>query len=204
MISDPDNQRIVEAIRAAEAKTSGEIYCVIAHACGQHHLVPIAWAALVALVVPLPLIRLTAWPASVIYVLQLISFIAVAIAVWRPAVRFRIVPPRMKRDRAHAEAMRQFWAHGLHLTQRRTGVLIFVAVAERYAEVIADAGIGEKVAPEVWSNAIKALTTAVKAGRLADGLVAAVEQCGAVLAEHFPVAPGEINPDELPDKVVVM
>src|SRR5262245_2266429 len=143
IISDADRERIAQAIRKAESATSGEIFCVIARAASEYRLVPIAWAALVALVVPLPLIRLTAWPASVIYVLQLISFIAVAIAVWRPAVRFRIVPPRMKRDRAHAEAMRQFWAHGLHLTQRRTGVLIFVAVAERYAEVIADAGIGE-------------------------------------------------------------
>jgi putative membrane protein len=52
MISEADNRRIVEAIRAAEAKTSGEIYCVIARACAGYHLVPIAWAALLALAVP--------------------------------------------------------------------------------------------------------------------------------------------------------
>src|SRR5262249_29763063 len=53
-------KRIAEAIRAAEEQTAGEIFCVIAHACGDYRLVPIAWAALVALAVPLPLIYLTA------------------------------------------------------------------------------------------------------------------------------------------------
>jgi putative membrane protein len=78
MISDVDNRRIVAAIRAAEKKTAGEIFCVIAHACGDYRLVPIAWAALVALAVPLPLIYLTARPAGVIYLLQLAAFIVVA------------------------------------------------------------------------------------------------------------------------------
>ena len=51
----------------------------------------------------------------------------------------------MKHERAHQEALRQFAAHGLQHTKLRTGVLIFVSVAERYAEVLADAGIDQKV-----------------------------------------------------------
>jgi len=50
---------------------------------------------------------------------------------------------------AHAEAMHQFLAQGIHLTERRTGVLIFASVAERYAEIVADNGINAKVQPEV-------------------------------------------------------
>jgi putative membrane protein len=73
-------------------------------------------------------------------------------------------------------------------------------VAERYAEIIADAGINAKVTPQVWDQAIAALTTGLKEGRPGDGFVAAIEQCGAVLAEHFP--PGALNRDELPDKLV--
>src|SRR5262249_18506973 len=71
MISDVDKGRIAEAIRTAEEKTAGEIFCVIAHACGDYQLVPIAWAALVGFAVPLPLIFLTARPAGIIYLLQL-------------------------------------------------------------------------------------------------------------------------------------
>ena len=51
--------------------------------------------------------------------------------------------------------MRQFWAQGLHKTEHRTGVLIFASAAERYAEIVADAGINEKVTPEVWERAIR-------------------------------------------------
>src|SRR5215472_200127 len=138
MISDVDKRRIAEAIRAAEEKTAGEIFCVIAHACGDYRLVPIAWAALVALAVPLPLIYLTARPAGVIYLLQLAAFIVAALVLSLPMIRFRIVPKRRMWTRAHAEAMHQFLAQGIHLTEQRTGVLIFASVAERYAEIVAD------------------------------------------------------------------
>jgi putative membrane protein len=160
----------------------------------------LAWAAAVALVVPAPLIYLTLWPASVIYVVQLIVFIAAALGLSLPEIRFHIVPRRTQHERAHLQAMQQFFAHGLHHTQNRTGVLIFASVAERYAEIVADAGINEKVTPHVWDQAVAALIAGIKQGRAADGFVAAIEQCGAVLAEHFP--PGALNRDELPDKLV--
>ncbi|MBX9844813.1 MAG: TPM domain-containing protein [Xanthobacteraceae bacterium] len=195
-------QRVVEAIRAAEERTSGEIFCVIANASGSYRLVPIAWAALLALLVPLPLIYLTRWPAGTIYLLQLAVFIVAAAILSLPAIRYRVVPKAAMHRRAHAEAERQFLAHGLHLTERRTGVLIFASAAERYAEVIADAGINAKVTPEVWEAAIAAMIAAIRDGRAGDAFVAAVERCGAVLAQHFP--PGAFNRDELPNKLVIM
>jgi putative membrane protein len=200
MISESDKQRVADAIRAVEAKTSGEIFCVIAQHASDYRLFPIAWAAAAALLVPLPLIYATSWPATVIYLLQLAAFLALAIGLSQPAIRFRIVPKRAKHDRAHAEAMRQFLAQGLHRTEHRTGVLIFASAAERYAEIVADAVINAKVEPEVWDNAIKALLSAIKQGRPGDGFVAAVEQCGAVLARHFP--PGALKEKNLPNKLI--
>jgi len=200
MISDADKLRIVEAIRVAEEKTSGEIFCVIARACDDYELVPIAWAAVVALAVPLSLVYLTAWPAGIIYLLQLAAFVATAVALSMPMIRFHIVPKSRMRDRAHAEAMRQFLAHGIHLTEQRTGVLIFASVAERYAEIVADSGINDKVSPDAWTGAIAAMISAIRDGRPGDGFVAAVELCGEELAWHFP--PGALNPDELPNRVV--
>src|SRR5205085_5618158 len=125
----------------------------------------IAWAAMAALVLPLPLIYLTTWPAGTIYLAQLATFIVVAAVLSLPAVRFRIVPRRAMRQRAHAEATRQFLAQGLHLTEQRTGVLIFASVAERYAEIIADSGIHARVGNEVWEQAVATLVAAIKAGR---------------------------------------
>jgi putative membrane protein len=202
MMSEPDIRRVVEAIRVAETKTSGEIFCVVTHASGSYRLVPIAWACLLALVVPLPLITLTSWPAGTIYLLQLALFIAAAAILSLPGIRFRIVPKGALHHRAHIEATRQFLAQGLHLTERRTGVLIFASIAERYAEIVADAGINAKVPPTFWNAVIFEMLDAIKADRPGDGFVAAVERCGVILAQHFP--PGAINRDELPNKVVIM
>ena len=190
MISQADKERIADAIRAAEAKTSGEIFCVIARHASDYRLVPLAWAAAIALVVPAPLI----------YLIELIVFIAAALGLSLPGIRFHIVPRRTQHERAHVQAMQQFFAQGLHRTENRTGVLIFAAVAERYAEIVADAGIDAKVTPQVWDAAIGALIAGIKQGRAGDGFVAAIEQCGAVLAEHFP--PGALNRDELPNRLV--
>jgi len=203
MISEADKARVAEAIRAAEAKTSGEIFCVIAAQSGNYRLVPMAWASAIALLVPLPLIYLPGFastPAATVYLVQLLAFILFAVGLSRPGIRFFLVPRSMKHERAHVAALRQFWAQGLQNTQNRTGVLIFASQAERYAEIVADANVDEKVTPEVWQRAVDALISNIKAGKPADGFVAAIEQCGAVLAQHFP--PSALDRDELPNKLV--
>jgi putative membrane protein len=78
--------------------------------------------------------------------------------------------------------------------------LIFASAAEHYAEIVADNGINAKVSPDAWTNAVSALVSGIKARRPGDCFVAAVELCGAELARNFP--PGELNPNELPDRVV--
>lgn len=200
MIAESDKSRISAAIQHAEAHTAGEIFCVIARHSGDYRLVSLAWAASIALFTPLPLIYLTGYSAEVVYLLQLTVFLVAALVLSHPKLRFHIVPRRVRHDRSHAEAMRQFFAQGLDKTEHRTGVLIFASAGERYAEIVADAGINEKVAPEIWDDAINALVTAIKAGRPADGFLAAIEKCGAVLAAHFP--PGALDRDELPDKLL--
>ena len=200
MITDSDKARVSTAIQRAESHTAGEIFCVIAQHSSDYRLVPIAWSAWLALFAPLPMIYLTNWSAAVIYLMQLLVFLSAALILSHPNLRFRIVPRRAKHDRAHAEAMRQFFVQGLDKTEHRTGVLIFVSRAERYAEIVADAGINEKVAPEVWDDAVKALVLAIKADRAAEGLLTAIEQCGVVLAAHFP--PGTLKRGELSNKLL--
>jgi putative membrane protein len=200
MITESDKTRVTAAIRDAESRTAGEIFCVIARQSSDYRLVPVAWAAAAALAAPLPLLALTSLSAPVVYLLQVIAFLLVTVALSHSRVRFRIVPRQARRDHAHAEAMRQFYAQGIDKTDHRTGVLIFASTAERYVEVVADAGINKKVAAHVWDEAVHALVSAVKEGRPGDGFVAAIGRCGAVLAEHFP--PGALKRDELPDKLV--
>jgi putative membrane protein len=132
--------------------------------------------------------------------IQLSAFIAVSLILAHPKLRVLAVPKLARVERAQRAAMRQFLAQGLQNTKDRTGVLIFVSVAERYAAIIADEGINAKVEQNVWDGAMADLISAIKEKRAADGLLAAIERCGAVLAQHFPAKPGDKN--EIPDKVV--
>ena len=202
MIAPEDEKRVTEAIRAAEQKTSGEIYCVMATASGDYRFVAIARAALIALAIPLPLFYFTPLWIEQIYFVQIGIFLACAFLFSLPGLRYALVPRRIKHDRASVEAKRQFAAHGLHLTQERTGVLIFASVAERYVEIVADAGIHAKVSQEVWDQAVQAMIEKIKQDRPVEGFIEAIQICGGVLAEHFP--PGALNKNELPDKLVVM
>jgi putative membrane protein len=201
-VTPEDEKRISEAIRAAEQKTSGEIFCVLAATSSSYRFVPIARAALVALVVPLPLFFLTTLYADQIYLAQILVFVGCSLLFSLPGLRHRLVPRRIKHNRASFEARRQFAAHGLHLTEERTGVLIFASLAERYVEVVADAGINAMVSQDVWDRAVKAMTQEIKVGKPIDGFVEAIKICGEVLAEHFP--PGTFNKNELANKFILI
>jgi putative membrane protein len=194
--------RVSDAIRTAEAATSGEIFVVVARESDEYRAIPILWATLAALLLPLPLILFTLLPAGMIYVVQLAVFIVPALVLSLPRVKPWVVPPAVGHARARALAVQQFLAHGLHTTEARTGVLVFVSLAEHHAEIVADTGIAAKVGQATWDAAMAALIAEVREGRLAEGLIAAVQAVGAVLAEHFP--PGALNRDELPDEVVVL
>ena len=110
------------------------------------------------------------------------------------------MPAAVKRRRAGRLAREQFFAQGLHLTRARTGVLIFVAVAEHYVEIIADQGIDSQVPPGTWDAAVSDFVAQVRAGRVADGFLAAIAAVGDHLAKHFPRAPDDT--DELPNRLI--
>ena len=92
MIPEAEKKRVADAIRAVEAKTSGEIYCVIAQHASDYRLVPIAWGAALALLVPLPLMYVSGWSPEAIYACQLGTFVLSAAVLSLPvaALIFRL------------------------------------------------------------------------------------------------------------------
>jgi putative membrane protein len=196
-----DYQAVAAAIRQAETKTSGQIVCVLAHASSAYAHIPILWASVLALFTPWPLIDFTQWSVQRIFLLQLAIFIVAALVFsWMP-LRLLLVPRALQRARAHRAALEQFMVRGISRTRYRTGVLIFVSLAEHYARIVADEGIAAKVENAEWQAAIEALTAHMRDGRIAAGFTAAIERCGAVLARH---APPDGSPNELPDRLYVM
>lgn len=202
LISEADRARIADAITAAEQHTSGEIVAIIAADSSSYLHVPFLWGALAALIVPWPFVLFTWWPIQHIYLLQIAVFAALALALLWPPLRLALVPRSIRHRRAHRRAGEQFLAQNLHTTAGRTGVLIFVSVAERYAEILADAGIHGRVDEREWQSIVDGLTKAMSQGRVVDGFVAAIDAVGKRLAEHFP--PGSHDPHALPNHLIVL
>jgi putative membrane protein len=119
-----------------------------------------------------------------------------------PAVRPHIVPPSIAGEAARRAAQSLFLAHGLHLTDARTGLLIYVAVIDRRVEIVTDAGINSKVDQAIWDDLAREIAGAAKRHDLANGLIGAVQRTGSLLAQHCPPAGDDRN--ELPDRVVVI
>ena len=219
--------RIGDAIAAAEAKTSGEIFCVLARRASSYRDISLGWAAAAALMLPLGLIPLgfdpawipgmgESWQAAHLSstdvivgqslaayaLIQSAVFVAVFLLTSIPAICRLVTPRSVRRARVRRMAMAQFLAHGLHVTRERTGVLIFAALSDHQVEVIADEGIHAKVDQAVWADAVEALARGVKNGDAAAGFEVAIGLCGDVLAEHFP--PRATNPNEVEDRLVLI
>jgi putative membrane protein len=201
-ISAHDRERIAAAIRAAEAKTSGEIVCVLAQTSSDATGVPILIAAAAALALPWFLVALTAMPVQRMLLLQVVLFVALTFILCLPRVRVLLVPRAMRRAVAHRAALEQFVVRGIARKKDRTGVLIFVSLAEHYARIIADEGIAARVPQAQWKAAVDGLVSHTRDGRIADGFVAAIAACADVLAAHFPRAAD--SRDELPDRIYVI
>jgi putative membrane protein len=202
LFSAGERAAIEDAISRAEKETSGEIIVVVASASGRYFGIGVMWAALVALGAPLPLIWLTKWPGEHIYLAQLAVFaLGLALIQWEP-FRFALVPKSVKRATAHGRAVEQFLAQPLHTTKGRTGVLIYVSFAERFAGVIADNAIYREVPRETWEQVVRELTGHLSRGARDKGLIATIDACGKLLAKHFP--PGRHAVNELPNHLIVL
>ena len=117
-----------------------------------------------------------------------------------PALRLWFVPRSIAYKRASNNAVRQFLAHGIHTTEDRSGLLIFVSLAEHYTEIVADAGINAHVDQTQWDSMIGTLVAHAKRGELADGFVDVIHEAGGLLEKHFPPLEGQQN--ELDDRLI--
>lgn len=85
-------------------------------------------------------------------------------------------------------------------TEHNNGVLIYLLLAERAIEIVADRGLTRQVQQAQWNTLVAGMREAFAAGRFEDGLNQAIDAVGQVLQQHFPLAPGERHANELPDQ----
>lgn len=220
MLTDTDRKRIAEAVAAAEATSAGEIVTIVTPQSDAYRDVALAWSISVAF---LALAALELAPAFYLGMIErvlglwahewtprqvlgialtvaVIKFLAMLLLMaWRP-LRLWLTPAPIKSARVHARALTCFRIGAEGRTTGRTGILIYLSLAEHRAEIIADVAIASKVSPEVWGDAMHALLGPIRAGQVGEGMVAAIGKVGAVLAEHLPRAADDEN--ELPDRVI--
>jgi putative membrane protein len=215
-----DRQKISAAITAAEANSSGEIVAVATPISDPYHDVALHWALI-------PLFAVLAWAAwaptaliwwynflfggwqpdptmsellTLLMVFAALKFtVALLILKWMP-LRLLLTPPATKHRRVRRRAITIFKAAAERRTAGRTGILIYLSIAERRAEIVADEAILKVTDDHTWGEAMTALIADVREGRPADGIAAAVQRVGAVLAEHFPRSAEDIN--EIPDALI--
>jgi uncharacterized membrane protein len=100
-------------------------------------------------------------------------------------------------------ALSQFGKLHVWDTERNNGVLIYLLLAERTIELVADRGLNHFVSQEDWQTIVCSLGEALRDNRLEDGLTQAIEAVTAVLVQYFPLAQGKVRPNELPDQPTV-
>nr|NUR37236.1 hypothetical protein [Sphingomonas sp.] len=219
-LTDADREKISAAIAAAEAKSNGEIVAVATPISDAYHDVALHWALV-------PLFAVLAWAAwrptalvwwydflfggwqpdptlsqllTLLMVFAALKFtVALLILKWMP-LRLLLTPPATKHRRVRRRAVSVFRAAAEKRTAGRTGILIYLSLAEHRAEIVADEAILKVTDDHTWGEAMTALIADVREGRPADGIVAAIERVGVVLAEHFPRTADDIN--EIPDKLI--
>lgn len=87
-------------------------------------------------------------------------------------------------------------------TELNNGVLIYLLLAERRIEIIADRAVARRVDAARWRELVDAMGQAFRAGRFEEGLADAIDAVDALLVAHFPHAGDAANPNELPDAPV--
>ncbi len=202
-----DFERITEAVRQAEQKTSAEIVPMIVRSSTPTGHVPwlvffillsVFWAFLPFVFGLLPYGEAWMWE---------IGALVLAVILSRLLSRLNFVARFLTSaddevtcvDR---RALLEFHLSRITATREGTGVLLFVSWLEHRAVVIADHKIAEKLSGETWEHILVDLVAVIKKGDLAGGLCAAISELGNALASDFPHYEGD-HQNELEDRLIL-
>ena len=216
LFTEDDKKAIALAVATAEDRTSGEIIPVVATSSGGYERaegVVGLIAGLIALSVSWLVFQDVSQPAGSwgndatiafglipILVITAAGFVAGSLLSRRLAL---LREPFVSRkdmtqqvERSAADAYQRF---RVSRTAESTGIVLYISVNERMVSVVGDGAITEKLAKEDWEDVRDLILDGLKARRPVEGLCAAIARSGDILAQHFPLKPGDVN--ELRDEL---
>lgn len=199
----PAEQRaLVDCVREAETRTSGEIVPVIASISHDYPrgglLGSMVCASLVALFLTLALGRDDMWVFLGLFLALYLCFSRLFDAF--PILKRPFIAKREMAEEVEEAAFTAFYRHGLHNTRDKTGIIIYVSIFERSVQVLADKGINDLVDPKVWNEVVSLVTYGIRNNKPGEGLCSGVKRCGELLAEQFPIK--DDDTDELPNLII--
>lgn len=219
-LSKDDHQTIGAAVKAAEARTDAEIVTVMAERSDAYHDVGLHYAVAAVFLL---LATVATWPMEIAsfaesmvigwgagaHVRELLAllladsilmFLLVRYALaWMP-LRMALTPGRTKERRVRRRAVAIFRAAVEKRTRARTGVLLYLSLAEHRAEIVVDEEVARTIDPEHWGEAMALLVGHMRRGDAVTGLVEAIDRIGTVLSSFHPRSADDFN--ELPDRLV--
>lgn len=203
LLNENELNDVATHISDAEKNTDAELVCVLARQADTYYYIPTLWAALIAMIsLPLFIWYSPLWlDMNELLIVQWGIFVIVALLLRIPYIKLLMVPKSVKRRRASNLARHQFLEQNLHCTKQQLGVLIFVSEAERYVEILVDAGIRAKIDDDQWKASIDQMVSQIKAGEVEMGFKNCIGDVGDLLSEFFP-ATGDKN--ELENRLVII
>lgn len=217
-LDDASFEKIKEAVKKAESKTSGEIAVCLATESSDYSFWELAAAVVTAVVLFVLLLPFSGgirffyekinWLSPEWYLpatLGFSAFIGIFIFFWLfniPSLDRIVIPKYVQKKTVSRRAFAAFSESGVYCTEKHNGILIFVSYLEREVRIIADKGISDKISSDLWQIIADSLADEIKNDNLTYGYCEAVERCGELLKEHFPIKKNDVN--ELPDGLVIL
>ena len=192
MFSRAERDRISAAVVKAESRTSGEIVPFIVGQSDFYEDAEWRGAILFSIVAYCLLVVVREWTALWIPLdvtsIGLVTLAAGALGFllvkFVPRLKVAFAGKHLVEHRVTQRAAEAFIREEIFNTRDRTGILLFVSLLERKVLVVGDSGIHAKVAQDDWHDIVQRIVRGTRDGRLVDGLVDAIDQCGSLLQKH--------------------
>lgn len=195
-LTDAEKQDLESAVADAEKRTSAEIVLAVAEMCDDYRAYTLPYAAaagfamfgVLAAFVPDIHVRVA------LLLVGAATLVVAAILQWQP-VRLSVVPRAVREEAVEHLAREEFAALVAGRAAAGTGLLVFIALAERQAEIVPEPALAAQIPEATWRRIMDDLTAEIKAGRVVEGIRSAVLACGEVAATAFPA--GADDRDEI-------
>ena len=211
-------EKIQQAVKSAESKTSGEIAVCLAPESSDYSVWELFYSIMISLVSSSIMLLFSKeiktvletanwynpeWKLPAVFLIAVFSAIAVFFFLFNiPVLDRLIIPNEFKNKMVTDKAFETFSKSGVYATENHNGILIYVSYLEQQVRIIADEGISKRISKDIWISIADELSLNLKKADGCDAFCSAIEKCGVILSEHFPIKANDIN--ELPDGLVII